>query len=232
MFEKGFASLVYIIVIAILLFTAGIYFFRSPRSLEELENNILKVPGPSPLIIKVSSPSAILNWKTYINSQYNYSFKYPPYLVMWDGNGTRMDSVIVDYDTTVGAPGIPPFFISVLPSPPAEIHDINIYDSPGKATVDKVFSIKIGDYADSSVTIDLNGDWNQKGAYIRLPDQIVNDQRFRVVEIKDGYGGSTNRKLFLKKGGYIFMAGVTYNINTPDRLVLFNDILSTLIFAK
>lgn len=230
--RKGFVSV--IVLVALVVAAFGFFFLYSTNKESKQENDmsrqlVAQSPSPSPSANpEPQQTKETTNWKTYINYKNSYGIKYPPNLVITDGTGASEDSVIFDYPE--GHFGIPALYISVMPDPPAEEHDINIYNSPPRSIVEEVYSLQVGGEANYDVTDSLNGVLMvKKNKYKRLPDQVINGERFLVIELLEGYGGN-DRRLFLKKNNKIYMTGFAYN--RVSDLSLFNNFLATFKFAQ
>jgi hypothetical protein len=77
-YHKGFIAPLFLALIAILLIGGGVYVFiqTKPTSQEVTEN-----PTPAQTTPPTqTSNSQMADWKTYTNTQYSFTFKYPSYL--------------------------------------------------------------------------------------------------------------------------------------------------------
>ena len=62
-------------------------------------------PSPTPITTPTSTPDPTANWKTYINTQYSFSFKYPPEAQLGSSEATtRIQVSLGKIDITCGYP--------------------------------------------------------------------------------------------------------------------------------
>ena len=76
--RKGFAPLLVLVVIAVILTAVGAiaYLQFKPKSAPQSQSTT--TPQSTPVAQSISAPDETANWKTYANTKYNFSFKYPP----------------------------------------------------------------------------------------------------------------------------------------------------------
>jgi hypothetical protein len=115
--QKGFIPLLVVFISVLILgAVAGAYFYSITQTKKLSTQNL---PTPKPTIIDlyqesgpVASVFAISNWKTYINTKYNYSFKYPEELQLKsfpNTNPIEESSTII-----VGTPSPPTLVVSYI----------------------------------------------------------------------------------------------------------------------
>lgn len=93
--QKGIAPILIILLIAAAIGGYLVYTNYSNLSRVKSRDNRTKVtPPPSTQITPLpsSTPDATVNWKTYINTKYNFSLKYPP---NWKLDSSILDSSIL-----------------------------------------------------------------------------------------------------------------------------------------
>lgn len=168
------------------------------------------------------------DWKTYTNSKYGFSVKYPS-TGKWsetqeDGSVTNSQTarVVIDNDYNepldsansvrfeLDAPefGLPLFYISVLNDPSESEDSPQVYNALSGQTLEKIFALNIGDSLDTMTSQEITN-WDLPGVYTRLPDVQSDSLTFLVIENPQVYGGK-DKRLFLKRNGKIFMIGKTY----------------------
>lgn len=85
--QKGFANIALIVLVVVLASTAGYFVLRKPAAPppEPLSSQAILPANQTPpatnnvITPKINLPSdSTVNWKTYHNTQYGFSFKYPP----------------------------------------------------------------------------------------------------------------------------------------------------------
>jgi len=84
--QKGFAPVLFLVGILVIIgVAAGVYFFgKSQVPKSQLPNPVVTSPTPQATLDET------VNWKTYTNTKYGFSFKYPATWVLSAGN-TRID---------------------------------------------------------------------------------------------------------------------------------------------
>lgn len=100
--RKGFAPIIALLVI--LLVVGGVYLGLMKVWQNQIANPVYS-PSPSPdlsHVVNISPTTApgIMDWKTYVNSKYKYSFKYPSPLevIECEGGGVFIVKTIRQYD--------------------------------------------------------------------------------------------------------------------------------------
>ncbi len=102
---------------------------------------ITTTPTPTPNLINESSPSAIANWKTWINNTYGYEFQYPNNWFINPNNGSEILS-----DASLDGYNYPDYVISFsIDVPFPDRVDITASVGTKKEVGDKVFETKIAD---------------------------------------------------------------------------------------
>jgi hypothetical protein len=221
---------------------------QSPQTITPSPTNL---PTPTSTINPTVQPTITIpaDWKTYTNTKYGFSVMYPP-TGEWDetqSDGTlkniqtanvivsnqygealeTANSVIFDLDAPI--PGSPLFYISIFNAPESSDADTKTYNLLLKPTIKKIFALQIGEALDQNTTKEIGGDWPNLGVYKRLSDVQVNGVSFLVIESPQAYGGS-DRRLFLKRNGKIFMTGKTYT--QEKELKQFEQFYSSFKFVK
>lgn len=191
------------------------------------------------------------NWKTYKNTKYGYTVSYPATIDIGNLNPNgkfeqievlEMKPVSFDQKIPVGITnsvcfdaenspyfGPCPYYISVISESQRSTRNSEIYNSLSQQTLNKIFALRVGQDLDKKTTQDVGGNWEFPTRYKRLPDETVNGLNFIVIENPKWYGGS-NRILFLRKNGNIYITGITYQ--TEDELKRFQQFYSSLKFSK
>jgi len=205
--------------LTILLSIIMIYLLMRQQQLNSIKNTVQEHTSQTTITVPK-------NWKTYKNTKYGYMVKYPPtgewgdrqedgtfkniktanIVALTDQNlpVDAADSVLFDLDVPLFGPPI--FYISVLNNTKSNMY---IHGTISKTSLDNIFALKIGQETDRKTTEDLDGSWNRKGIYKRLPDIKPNSLKFKVIENSHAYGG-IDRRMFLEKENIVFMLGKTY----------------------
>lgn len=225
-----------ILSLLVLLLVVGVYYLGAQSN----NSQTLQVANPSPTASQqvdvVTSPTTtpsitnnVNEWKTHTNTLHKYTVKYPPNFPRSNdiGNGETENSTIFGCDGESYC--LPPYYISVMPYPSGTSRDTNIYNSLSNPTIDKIFTLKVGDELDQETTYDIGGKWNFSTRYKRLADETINGEEFLIIENPKWYGGS-DRRLFKKKNNKIYMIGSTYP--TPEQLNTFKNIYSSFKFTN
>ena len=76
--QKGFANIILIVVIVILLGAVG--YFAFVKKSEPVAQQPTPTPTQTNIPTPTPAPNKTANWKTYNNTQYGFQFKYPPNL--------------------------------------------------------------------------------------------------------------------------------------------------------
>lgn len=255
--KKGFFPIILGVLVLLVIVGGGAYYLGTQN--KSTKQSTINTPSPtistqqnnvatSPAY---SNGSVSTNWKTYKNTKYGYTVRYPPTIDITSSNPDgkveqvktlEMKPVSSDEKVPVETAnsicfdaenhpyfGPCPYYISVMNEPQGSTRDSEIYNSLSQPTLDKIFALKVGEELDKKTTQDIGGVWEFPTHYKRLPDEIVNGLNFIVIENPNGYGGS-NRILFLRKGGKIYMTGITYQ--KDDQLKEFQQFYSSLTFSK
>ncbi|MDD2822705.1 MAG: hypothetical protein PHQ59_01355 [Candidatus Daviesbacteria bacterium] len=200
--EKGFAPI--IIILGIVLFlgiVGGVYYF-SKNSSSAIKNNPVNTPTPT-ATLKVDETT---NWKTYTNTEYGYSIKYPENISLEemgvDVKGKLVKWIWIDKQIQ----------ISVTKANSSECK----VDCP---IISKIESVKI----DNTEGKKQSGYISQIGG--RIP------QSFQQVIIPHN-GSYFNISLYELKNDSIKSSERKAGTITEAEIKLFNQILSTFEFTK
>jgi len=215
--QKGFSSpflLVFVVLIGLFVAYFSYGYINSPRE-PTLQNTNLPIneylkdynarPSGVPSEDSESTPSTKGDLKVYRSSTNKYEVKYPSRFPPSEENP---NSVIFGCNGSEEGYCLPPYYISVLTLGNAK--DTNVHNSLTQSTIDKVFVLKTGDELDKATTEEIGGKWNFPTRYKRLDDELINGEKFLVIENPIAYGGS-DRRLFINKNNKVYMIGGTYN---------------------
>lgn len=206
--QKG-QILIWIIVGSLLIALAGgaYYLGRSTSPKPQATPVVSQTPQPTPS--PSSSPDETANWKTYTNSKYGYSVKYPPNL---ETSETPFSALFNTIQTSPGAPGFPIYWVSIIPK------DFNdqpeVYNRFAKNILPSLFTMKVSDTIQTAGA--LNPPYSDYWIYKRLPDTVVDGNVGLVFEnnkVWEGGSDLKDRRLLIKKGDLIYMIGTYYTSN-------------------
>ncbi len=180
--------------------------------------------SPSPTIdVKV-------NWKTYSNTKYMYSFRFPITYILTDASSDKLNgkegSVLLDLKH-IGAPGFPVFYVNVV-SKDGSSTNIS-YNADGFTNnARQYFSSKIVD-----IIAPPNQPW--KETFTRLNDITVDQQNAEVFEGyaygKASENGLKDRRLLIDKGEYLYLIGTYYTTTSTNEWKIYIQILQTFKFT-
>lgn len=167
------------------------------------------------------------NWKTYTNTKYGYSFKYPSEFSLSNAgenaNNTDASVLINPYlSSFMGAPGLPILWFDVLPLS-GNTSSLTYNNDGFTRNVNEYLTTKFGDVISPS-----NQPWNAK--FTRLTDQKIDNETFLVFE-DNGEGkpqGMKDKRLILKTSQYIYILGIYTNQKDSE----VNQVLSTFKFTQ
>lgn len=176
--------------------------------------------SPSAKLENYSSPTPepTKDWKTYSNKKYAFSVKYPLYLRTEESSSYYFT---VNFKTPVNSASepLPTFYISII-SDDFTAKDPAAYNFLTSDWIDTFFSMETGDT--KSLTDEL--------IIKKLPNQIVSGQDGLVMEVTSSNDNVRQRRIYLKKNGYVYMIATFYQ--QPEELDNFQNFLSNFKFSK
>lgn len=201
------------------------------------KNNSKTISQVTPTVTPTPTTDPAANWKTYTNTKYGYSIKYPDDRPIYNAIAKSKDEELVGLDTTpfvmFGCSGFgigvcnPTFTLRVNDLSQTGLKIPEIYLS--QAQLDTIFHLKVGDQVDKETTYTLGGEWNQKTNYTRLTDQVNDNASFLTLDNPSGYDGSS-RIWFLMKDSLLYRFECRY-IN-PEILNTCQAVISTFKFTN
>lgn len=90
--KNGFAPIILLIGLMVVAAISGAYYFGYNHGWEKSTSNTSQTP---------ITADKTVNWKEYINSQLNYSFKYPSNTTVYEGKRASADGVFIDVPNSV-----------------------------------------------------------------------------------------------------------------------------------
>ncbi len=178
--ERGFASVIIILVlIGVLALGGGLIYYG-----QKVQRRTPTLPYPTSSQQATASATLedISNWKTYINSQYGFTFKYPPNWILEDAvkrvDSTRISIINPDYQNTVTKNGY-------LPSIQIEINQYEL--STGyqeNTTIDGIKAYRTS--APSGMQAAHEGVEFKNGGNRYLVDLLYDDGKARKVTYDPG----------------------------------------------
>jgi len=126
--KKGSPLLVIAIVLAVFAVLAVVAYVFGTKLLSPQPTPI---PKPIAAITPSPTPDVTANWKTYTNTQYNFSFKYPEYVILEDKSVPGMAQVILaaegfsETKVTASKSDLSDFYLDASPSGKATIGGIS-----------------------------------------------------------------------------------------------------------
>lgn len=191
-------------ILVLVLFLAGfIGFYYSNQ----------KKNSPAP----VQTATGTTNWKTYTNSKYNYSFRYPDALMPLTVTGAPApsDGNSVLADDPSGNPTLPDFYVNVITKSKKGSYIELDYDLETTHNIVDHLNVKVGEKFPES---------RWESTYTRMIDQKLLGLTARTFKPSNK---SVPYYIVLEKDGYYYLLG-TYD----EQNKLFKKILSTFKFTK
>lgn len=186
---------------------------------QELYNNLAPIArSPTP------TPENTNELRTYTNTKYNYSFKYPSFYEPYSVGG----GVILNRVQSDGYPGFPNFYLNILPN---NEYPGNIAHNGDSFTnnIEKYLSTKVGETISPP-------DQPWEASFVRLADINIDGVTALVFESyaygKPSLDGLKDRRIIISRGKSIYMIGTYYSKKDSYEWNLYDQILSTFQFAN
>src|SRR3989338_7211756 len=100
--QKGFANIVLIILVVILVGATGYFAFREPITEQIQTTDTASFPGNNTSPQPPLATSETANWKVYRNEKYRFEFTYPPTYTAKTENNSRNTIVFGSDQLTFG----------------------------------------------------------------------------------------------------------------------------------
>lgn len=229
--QRGFVPILIVILIAIL---AGGYFVYSNSQTK----TSTPTPQPSPSLSDVSpaptgaaetastEQSRSANWKTYTNTKYGFTIKYPTNLEADDEKAAPPSVLFQPPQNEPGAPGLPNLYVSVMSNPPNP--NELVYNRFSKEDLDYLYNAQVGETVPTESAVKLQSPYSDYWYFKRLDDITVDNLIGNVFENSKVWGGGEgvkDRRVLVKKDGSIYLFGTYYR--TTGELNNFQVFLST-----
>lgn len=204
-----FLMLIIVALIAALFASAGTYLALKQSNLPT-QNVVQIAPSPTP------TPDPTADWNIYTNQKYGYSVKYP------DNLATNEDNTyynIVNF-TAKGSPSgtFPSFYFSVIADTFTSANAA-AYNYLTADWINNFYSMNPGDTKQSNGTT----------IFTKLTDITVAGQNAIVIEADTKGDAAKQRRVYLKKNGYVYMLANFYQ--NSSELDNFQTFLSTFKFT-
>lgn len=210
--QKGFAPILIVFVVAVLAF-GGYYYFGVQKAKKSEPVQQAKTIQVAPEVDETTS------WKTYTNTKFGFSFKYPPNLK--EENGCK-DPTNCSINSFVGPGKGPNNFIYV------SISKGNNFSLPYNADgVDTLLSMKIGE------SKSINNFKPEYFTFKRLPDLIISDLSAKTFLSEKSWEFPENTKqkrVYINRNNDLILIGA-YTDSDDIPLKVFDQILSTFKFT-
>ncbi len=228
--QRGFSAILILVGVLIMAAVAGgaYYFGRQTVSNPQPQNPVVVSQTPQPTSVSqatpIPSPDQTTNWKTYTNTKYGYSFKYPPERVIKGGGRTTSptdtpESILLDWPPGTQGDNYPDFYVDVITGNNSLSSTYN-YDG---------FMENLNQYKTTSIGETVSPP-NQpfNGKFTRKNDTEVVGLKAKVF-IEPNFHDT---RIVLYKNNYYYIIG-GYNTNFTDTQgTHFNQILSTFKFTQ
>lgn len=186
-----------------------------------LGSNKTQTQAP-PVISQISptpTPDPTANWKTFTSQKYGFSVKYPANLLAQEETGYAYNLGITQGRAADGSAYFHNFDIFIVPTTFDNTDTVG-YDYLTSSWINGLNALNVGDSKSFDTLI-----------FKRLPDIQVAGQNALVVEVDPKNGnGTSQQRVFLKKGSYTYMLEKDYN--SVDELIDFQNFLSTFKFTN
>jgi hypothetical protein len=166
-------------------------------------------------------------WKTYINTKYKYSIKYPS---NFEGSDKTGNAISNDFGAPSEGSSFPSLYISVIPDPSKNVPTSSIYNYLLPSFIDSFSSLAPGEIKpEQSGT----GNYQEYFTFKKLMDTVTNNQSATTIEnnkVWEGDQGLIDRRVFIKKGSDYYQLGAYYK--TSEELANFETFLDSFKFTQ
>ena len=233
--QKGFSLILILIGILVLVGVAGgVYFLGRFDKSEQVTSQPQPITQPS-FVPQASSADETVytegtrsaNWKTYTNTKYRYSFKYPPKLTSIELSLDKEDMVVTIAGKSEGSTdeGYYTGLIRISSFAPGDL----LYDSD--ETARELLNLQIDDQYQPPDRM-VGGITRTYSTYKRLSDVTIGGLQAKVFENSKTVHGGVWKRFYINEGKYTYLIESEFLPSQAQYFPqeLYDQILSTFKF--